>query len=268
MKFVRKPTSRALVAAITLPLAFACSSPTIDLSHVSQKPDAATIRVDAGMHDAGHKEDAGFKPDTGVGPNSHYICSKLQFVNLNPGPDIVLIGDAAAPITMTWFIDSQGPFDRRFYGANSAADSVFPHLNDLYVKTGQIRVLLQHFPLSTIHSMAESFARAIVCANRQGSGPEMLDQIMSQDDSTISRQTLSNFASTLGLDVTQFDLCFESQGITTHIRRDFDRGVEAGVAGVPTFVLYDHASGRCQVVTGAHLFQVFLDAIRFVQTGQ
>ena len=71
-------------------------------------------------------------------------------------------GSVSAPVTVYEMSDLQCPFCRRF------AVETFPTIEKEYIKTGKVRWVFVHFPLTQIHQNAAAAAIFATCAMKQG----------------------------------------------------------------------------------------------------
>lgn len=123
-----------------------------------------------------------------------------------------------------------------------ACGSYYPLVRALHDEFGDsLLVVYRHFPLSQIHANAELAARAAEAAGTQGKFWEMHDLLFERQKEWSSDRnasgTFAAYAGTLGLDTGRFINDFNSQEIKERVRRDYQNGFRAGIAGTPTFFL-------------------------------
>lgn len=106
-----------------------------------------------------------------------------------------------------------------------------------------VRINFKHFPLESIHQNALKAALASECANDQGKFWTMHDAIYENQDAGLTESNLRKFAEGSGLDMAQYDACYQSKARLNIIRNDQTDGDVAGVNGTPTFVI----NGKTQV---------------------
>ncbi len=63
------------------------------------------------------------------------------------------------------------------------------------------------------------------------------NQGTAENSGAFSNKRLVTFAQTLGLDMTAFNQCFNSNKYSAEIQADYEKGVAAGVSSTPTIVL-------------------------------
>jgi protein-disulfide isomerase len=97
-----------------------------------------------------------------------------------------------------------------------------------------VRFVFRHFPITTIHPLAEPAAEAAEAAGAQGKFWPMHDWIYEHQDA-IAPPELVAAAGRLGLDVEAFAADVTAHRHEKKIREDFLSGVRSGVNGTPTF---------------------------------
>ncbi len=169
-----------------------------------------------------------------------------------------VIGGKSAPVTITWFTDYQGPFDARFYL------ETFPLINEKYIKTGKVKIIVKDFPLTVIHKNSKKAAVASNCANEQGYYEEFLTEIFEERDDWIRSRDFVNLNHGLrkvykevsqkeGYD--QFNRCLISSKYNSEIDSDIEEGNDLDVTGVPTFFLSN--GDKTTKIVGAQPFTAF-----------
>lgn len=184
-----------------------------------------------------------------------------------------VLGDDDAPVTIVEFSDFQCPFCRSFYlGA-------YQQIKSEYVETGKVRLIYRDLPLS-FHQDALPAALAAECARAQG-GDEvyfaMHDKIFEgqnklnqeQDPSRvltveIPDESLNQYATELGLDVSKFQSCVTNEEFKDEIAADQADAQKAGIDGTPGFII----NGK--VISGAQPFSTFQQVIEaaLAESGQ
>src|SRR5262249_21753662 len=139
-------------------------------------------------------------------------------------------GDQAAKVTLLEFTDYQCPFCSRHFR------QVWPQIEQNYIKTGKVKLVLRDMPLDAIHPLALKAAEATHCAAEPGTSWEMHDRLF-VNQNALARKDLSVHAQALGLDVTTFDQCVDSAKETARVRKDVADSGTAGARGTPTFFI-------------------------------
>jgi protein-disulfide isomerase len=152
-------------------------------------------------------------------------------------------GDDTAKVVIVEYSDFQCPFCKKFY------DQTLSQIQSTYVDTGKVKFVYKHYPLS-FHSEAEPASLASECANEQGKFWEYHDLIF-DNQGQLSSSIYSTWAEQLGLDVDQFNECFESKKYLDKVQKEFSEGQSKGITGTPGFLI----NGR--LVSGAQPFSSF-----------
>lgn len=151
------------------------------------------------------------------------------------GPQITssdhVLGSASAPVTVVEYSDLECPFCGRF------ARQEFPTFKANYIDTGKVRFVYRHFPLNNIHPRAQPAAEASECAADQVDFYEYIELVFSNssDTSTLSDESLRNYAVGLGASGATFDTCFDGNAKAGRVQQDVNSGAALGVSSTPTF---------------------------------
>jgi protein-disulfide isomerase len=140
-----------------------------------------------------------------------------------------LLGRPDAPLTIVEFTDLQCPFCNRF------ATTTFDQLKKDYIDSGKVRFISRDFPLD-FHPQALPAARASRCAGDQGKFWEMRMTLV-KNAAALSPAYISQQATTLKLDMKQFDACTRSTAYDSAISKDMTEGAGFNVSGTPTFFI-------------------------------
>lgn len=93
-------------------------------------------------------------------------------------------------------------------------------------------IAFRHFPVASKHPRAPALHAAAEAAGLQGRFFEMVDSLYAErgrvDDPHLWRR-----AERLGLDLERFERDRRSAQVAARVRRDFQSGIRAGVAGTP-----------------------------------
>jgi predicted DsbA family dithiol-disulfide isomerase len=119
--------------------------------------------------------------------------------------------------------------------------------------------------------LAFKAAEATHCAGEQGKYWEMHHQLFA-NQRELARQDLSKHANTLGLDVTAFDQCLDTDKSAARIRKDLAQAQKVQATGTPTFFLGLTDSNGSQVkgtkMSGAQPYEAFKAAIERLLSSQ
>lgn len=94
------------------------------------------------------------------------------------------------------------------------------------------RLVFRHFPVKSKHPRAPALHAAAEAAGHQGRFFEMVDSLYA-DRGRVDDPHLWQRVEQLGLDLERFEADRRSEEIEARIRRDFESGIRAGVAGTP-----------------------------------
>jgi len=165
-------------------------------------------------------------------------------------------GDPNAPLTIIEFSDFQCPFCARFYS------QTLPLLEENYIDTGKVKLVFKDLPLDRLHPNARATHIAAECANEQGKFWEYHDVLFEKQSQWQSLSTsnldttLTNFAAGLGIQITDFQVCMESQEIADEVNDDTLEAASHGTTGTPTFFIGNEKDGFTKLV-GAQPFTAF-----------
>jgi len=142
-------------------------------------------------------------------------------------------GDPNAPITLIEFSDFQCPYCSQW------ATETGPQIEELYVKTGKVRVGHFHFPFLGDESLWA--AEASECAGDQGKYWEYYEYLFEnhggENQGAFSKDNLKIIAQTLGLDSQTFDQCLDSGKHTELVTQQGMFARQLGVQSTPSFIV-------------------------------
>jgi protein-disulfide isomerase len=139
------------------------------------------------------------------------------------------LGSTDAPVVVIEYSDFQCPYCGAF------ARETFSAIEEQYIKPGKVRYVYRNFPLDESHPKALRAAEAAECANQQGKFWDMHARLFANQQA-LDPADLTAHAAALGLNPEAFQKCM-SGAARGKIKRDFNDGVKAGVAGTPTFLI-------------------------------
>jgi protein-disulfide isomerase len=153
-------------------------------------------------------------------------------------------GPDSAPVTIVEFSDFQCPF----------CLSAFPTVQRVIGTYGdRIHFVYRHYPLAN-HPRARPAAEAAACANEQGKFWVYHDRLFSNQQ-LLEDTDLKQHAAELGMDIAQFNACYDARKYAAEVDADIRAGDEAGVSGTPAFYI----NGR--MLSGAQPFEAFQQII-------
>ena len=110
-----------------------------------------------------------------------------------------------------------------------------PKLYKEYVKDGTLRIEWRDFPYRGQESV--NAAVAARAAQAQGGFWEYHDLLYDSQFSGFGDENLIGLAERAGLDTRQFERDYENARYEPLVRADFQKGLNAGVNGTPTFFI-------------------------------
>ena len=150
------------------------------------------------------------------------------------------IGNVSAPITIVDFSDFQCHLCARH------VKNTEPIINETYIQTGQVALLFKHLPNRGFDSMGAHLAAQ--CTNEQGKFWQfhklLYENQQDIDSGWVNENSLEKFASQIpGLDVEQFDSCFDSQKYKEFIDNDLELANSQGFIDTPSFIIVNSIDG-------------------------
>ena len=195
-----------------------------------------------------------------------------EVVALDPGTypnaDDNTLGDPNAPITIEEFADFQCPFCERFHNETE------PLLKQYYIETGKVHFVFRSMGNFVSDNIARGrgtpattesrdAAMAAYCAGDQDRFWDMqahiFANVLGEDVGSFSDRRLKEIADAAGLDMQQFNSCYDSGKYEDRVRQDFEDGQAAGVNGTPGFLVTYTVNGetRSRLIEGAQPFSTF-----------
>ncbi len=156
-------------------------------------------------------------------------------------------GNVDAKITIIEYADLECPFCKMFHGT----------MKEVMEKYGQdVRWVYRHFPLESLHAQAKLEALATECAAEQGKFWQFTDLIFSVTNSgdTLDLTKLSQYATSVGVDVPTFNSCYNNERYLDKINAHIEDAQKAGAQGTPHNLIIG-PSGQVVALPGAVPFE-------------
>ena len=191
----------------------------------------------------------------------------------HPNAEDNAMGDPNAPIQIEEFADFQCPFCERFHKETE------PLLKQYYVDTGKVRFVFRsmgNFVSDNIARAAaaqgaptspktesQDAALAAYCAGDQNKFWEMhaylFANVLGEDAGSFTDRRLAAIAEKAGLDMDQFNSCYNSSKFKDRVQQDFQDGQTANVTGTPGFIITYTVNGEKKTdrIDGAEPFSTF-----------
>ena len=160
-----------------------------------------------------------------------------------------VLGKANAPVTIVEFSDFGCYYCTQFY------NKTFTKLIDTYVKSGQVKFVYKHMPITTLHPGADMAALASECAADQGKFWDYHNVLFVRNASGFDKDLMIQYASEMKLDAKKFAACLDATGTGQRVQVDMDQAAGLGLRGTPSFLV----NGK-QLI-GAQPYEVFAQAI-------
>jgi len=175
-----------------------------------------------------------------------YVASRgadRQVVTLDPNLPAVksegyVIGSPSAPVEVIEFADFECPACAQFATLHE------PDVRSRLVQPGHVRLRFMDMPLVEIgHRNSPTASLAAACANEQGKFWEMHDKIFANQDRWATQATrnprgvIDPLAQQVGLDVSRYDQCMDSQKYVANIQAHRRAAERYRVQSTPSFVI-------------------------------
>ena len=167
-------------------------------------------------------------------PSANAITPVSPMV-INTKVDGQHLGDPNAPVKIDVWEDFQCPACRNY------SQTVEPLVISNYVETGQVYYTFHFYPLidgSNATGESHHSANAAMCASDQNQFWDYKEILFAnwngENQGSFADPRLVAFAESLGLDLTAFKSCFQSDRYASFISQDLLAGQTAGVSGTPS----------------------------------
>ena len=165
-------------------------------------------------------------------------------------------GRANAPVVVYEMADFQCPACRQF------ALTTMPLIDEEYIRTGKVRWVYVHYPLTSIHPNAVAAAELATCGARQGKFWKLHDLLYEQQDewARLAEPTayFLGLADAAGLDRSKLTACVQTEAARAEVRGDADRAVRTGARSTPTFYI---EGGLLNGAAPIEVFRQVLDSV-------
>jgi protein-disulfide isomerase len=173
------------------------------------------------------------------------------------------MGDTDAPILIEEFSDFQCPYCERFH------EETEPLLRQYYIDTGKVRFVYRsmgNFVSGNIggaNTESQDAALAMYCAGDQNKFWEMhahlFANVLGENVGSFTDKRLKLIAETTGLDMEQFNSCYDSGKFEDRVQQDLKDGQAAKINGTPGFLVTYTVNGekKTKLIEGAQPFTKF-----------
>ena len=147
-----------------------------------------------------------------------------------------VLGDSNAPITILEWGDYQCTYCYKFH------QDTLDIINEDFIQTGKVKVIFKDFPLNGPDSKLA--AQASYCANDQEKYWQYHDELYKnwggERTGWITRDSLTEFAKKIQLDVDEFNKCLDENKYENKINKIYDFGKEIGIDATPSFLVFNN----------------------------
>jgi len=166
-------------------------------------------------------------------PEQTQTLLTIQKLTENGSP---ILGDPSAAITILEWGDYQCTFCYRFH------ESSLKTIITDYIDTGKAKLVFKDFPLNGPDSILA--AEASYCAEDQEKYWEYHDELYTnwggERTGWITRDSLTQFASTVELDLEQFNTCLDEHLHKQRVMELHQFGQEVGIDATPSFLIFNN----------------------------
>lgn len=191
-------------------------------------------------------------------PQAPVVQAPTQTGNLDAivpvSEDDHIRGDINAPVKIVEYSDFECPFCKRFHDTMNQVMSE-------YGADGQVAWVLRQFPLEQLHPVkARAEALATECAADQGGNDmfwkyaDRMFELTLTNNRTDIETVIPQIAEELGLDMSEFQQCVESNKFASAIEADIADAVNTGGRGTPWSILIG-PDGTKYPINGAQSFE-------------
>lgn len=184
-------------------------------------------------------------------------------VGTHPNAKDNSMGDPNAPITIEEFSDFQCPYCERFHQQTE------PLLKQYYIDTGKVRFTYRsmgNFVSQNVggsNTESQDAALAAYCAGDQNKFWEMhaylFGNVQGENEGSLSSKRLKLIAEKVGLNMDQFNSCFDNKKYADRVQQDEKDGQAAGINSTPSFLITYTVNGekKTKLIVGAQPFTEF-----------
>ena len=179
-----------------------------------------------------------------------------SLVNLENGSPP--LGSESAPITIVKFGDYQCEACYHWFHNTRST------LIDNYIETGKAKLVFMDLPFLGRDSITA--AQASYCAEDQGKYWEYhtmlytFQEVEAYDSGWADRDRLNSFASSLNMNMDEFNECMDSSKYKNRVKANFDEAMKNDAKSTPTFIIISQ-DGKTEKFAGALPYSVFAATI-------
>ena len=163
-----------------------------------------------------------------------------------------ILGNPDASITILEWGDYQCTFCYKFH--QNTLDTIY----DNFIKTGKVKLIFKDFPLNGPDSLLA--AQAAYCAEDQEKYWEYHNELYKnwagEKTGWITRESLDGFATTVNLDLGEFNACLDEGKYQDKVNKLHEFGKEIGIDATPSFLVFNDQ--KIIKIRGNQPLEVFL----------
>ena len=184
-------------------------------------------------------------------PESEHQSSLLTTAKLIDGGSPIM-GNPNASITILEWGDYQCTFCYKFH------QNTLDKIKEDFIQTGKVKLVFKDFPLNGPDSLLA--AEASFCAQDQGKYWQYHDELYKnwggERTGWVTRESLDNFASTINLNLEDFNKCLDEQKYQNKVKIMHKFGKEIGIDATPSFLVFNDE--KIIKIRGNQPLEVFL----------
>ena len=184
-------------------------------------------------------------------PESEHQSSLLTTAKLIDGGSPIM-GNPNAPITILEWGDYQCTFCYKFH------QNTLDKIEKDFIQTGKVKLIFKDFPLNGPDSLLA--AEASFCAQDQEKYWQYHDELYKnwggERTGWVTRESLDNFASTINLNLRDFNKCLDEQKYQNKVNTMHEFGKEIGIDATPSFLVFNDE--KIIKIRGNQPLEVFL----------
>ena len=184
-------------------------------------------------------------------PDSEHESSLLTTAKLIDGGSPIM-GNPNAPITILEWGDYQCTFCYKFH------QNTLDKIKVDFIQTGKVKLIFKDFPLNGPDSLLAS--EASFCAHDQRKYWQYHDELYKnwggERTGWVSRESLNDFATTIDLNLAEFNKCLDEQKYQNKVKAIHEFGKEIGIDATPSFLVFNDE--KIIKIRGNQPLEVFL----------
>jgi protein-disulfide isomerase len=163
-------------------------------------------------------------------------------------------GTRSAPVTVIDFSDLQCHLCARY------VKNTEPKINETYIQTGKVALVFKHLPNRGFDSLPAALAAQ--CTQDQGKFWQFHNLLYEKqgpiDSGWANKDNLKKLAAQIsGLDMHEFESCFDSQKYKSFIENDIALAHSLGFTQTPSFIIVKNDGSSPQEIEGPQPFPAF-----------